>query len=61
MALAPAAQAKLATLSTNTAHRIVQGATHIALLLDRRFAAESSRAINDVVTIARDRAELVTS
>jgi pimeloyl-ACP methyl ester carboxylesterase len=49
----PAAQDKLGTLSTNSAHRVVRGATHIALLVDRRFAAESSRAIADVVTAAR--------
>ncbi|MDT4910155.1 MAG: hypothetical protein QOI69_3396 [Pseudonocardiales bacterium] len=55
------AQNKLATLSTNSAHRIVRGATHIALLVDRRFAGESSRAITDVVTAARLRAEVSAS
>lgn len=57
----PAAQDKLATLSTNSAHRIVRGATHIALLIDRRFAAESSRAITDVVTAARLHTEVPAS
>ncbi len=55
------AQDKLATLSTNRAHRIVRGATHIALLLDRPFAAESSRAITDVVTAARLHTEVPAS
>jgi hypothetical protein len=57
----PAAQNKLATLSTNSGHRTVRGATHIALLVDRRFAAESSRAITDVVTAARLHAEVPAS
>ncbi len=57
----PEAQNKLATLSTNSAHRIVHGATHIALLIDRRFAAESSRAVTDVVTAARHHTELAAS
>ena len=57
----PAAQDKLATLSTNSAHRIVRGATHIALLLDHRFAAESSRAITDVVAAARLHTEVPAS
>jgi pimeloyl-ACP methyl ester carboxylesterase len=57
----PAAQDKLATLSTNSAHRTVRGATHIALLVDRRFAAESSLAITDVVTAARLHTEVPAS
>jgi hypothetical protein len=57
----PQAQDKLATLSSNSAHRIVHGATHIALLVDRRYATESSRAITDVVTAARSHTELAAS
>jgi hypothetical protein len=48
-----AAQAKLATLSTNSLHRTATGATHQALLEDERFAALSSRAITDVVGAVR--------
>lgn len=57
----PAAQAKLATLSTNSLHRIVHGATHAELLVDRRSAAESSRAILDVVTAVRFHTEVPAS
>jgi pimeloyl-ACP methyl ester carboxylesterase len=57
----PAAQNKLATLSTNSLHRIVPGATHIALLIDRRIAAQSSQAIIDVVIAARFHTEVPPS
>jgi hypothetical protein len=49
----PAAQDKLAKLSTNSAHRTIAGAEHAALLDDQRFAGNSSQAIHDVVTSAR--------
>lgn len=49
----PAVQNKLATLSTNSAHRTIGGAEHAALLDDQRFAANSSQAIHDVVTSVR--------
>ncbi|HEV7203107.1 MAG TPA: alpha/beta hydrolase [Jatrophihabitans sp.] len=55
------AQDRLATLSTNSAHRIVHGATHEALLLDRRFAAASCRAITDTVFAARTHARVAAS
>jgi pimeloyl-ACP methyl ester carboxylesterase len=48
----PAAQARLAALSTRSSHEIVHGATHAALLEDRRYAAVSSRAIAGVVRAA---------
>jgi pimeloyl-ACP methyl ester carboxylesterase len=48
-----AAQAKLAGLSANSVHRTAHGATHAALLGDRRFAAATSRAIVDVVRATR--------
>ena len=48
-----AAQDKLATLSTNSAHETAQGATHEALLEDERYAAVSSRAIDAVVRSVR--------
>jgi pimeloyl-ACP methyl ester carboxylesterase len=49
----PAAQKKLAALSTNSVHQTTQGATHAALLEDRNYAALSSRAIRAVVRSAR--------
>jgi hypothetical protein len=48
-----AAQDRLAKLSTNSVHRTVAGATHAALLEDRRFAAITSRAIGQVVQRVR--------
>ena len=48
-----AAQDKLATLSTNSAHQTTQGATHEALLEDEHYAALSSRAIAAVVRSVR--------
>lgn len=47
------AQDKLALLSRNSVHRTAHGATHEALLNDRRFAALTSRAIGDVVRAVR--------
>ena len=47
-----AAQDKLATLSTNSAHQTTRGATHAALLEDENHAAVSSRAIEAVVRSA---------
>jgi pimeloyl-ACP methyl ester carboxylesterase len=49
----PAAQDKLAKLSTNSAHRTIPGAEHAALLDDERYAGNSSRAIRDAVISAR--------
>jgi len=48
-----AAQARLAALSSNHAHRSLNAASHAELLANRGFAAESSRAIRDVVTAVR--------
>jgi pimeloyl-ACP methyl ester carboxylesterase len=48
-----AAQDRLATLSTNSAHQTAQHATHVALLDDQRYAAVSARAIGAVVTAVR--------
>jgi pimeloyl-ACP methyl ester carboxylesterase len=44
-----AEQDDLATLSSNSVHRTVAGSTHASLIEDRRDAAQSSRAIGDVV------------
>ena len=48
----PAAQAKLAQLSKSSIHRFAQGATHSALLKDRRYATIAGRTIGDVVRAA---------
>jgi pimeloyl-ACP methyl ester carboxylesterase len=47
------AQDDLATLSTNSVHRVVPNATHDSLLDDRADAAASSRAIRDVIQSVR--------
>lgn len=47
------AQDKLATLSTNSRHQTVQGATHTALIEEEGFAGATSRAIGAVVQAAR--------
>ncbi|WP_219815416.1 hypothetical protein [Arthrobacter sp. B0490] len=46
-------QDALAALSTNTLHRVVDGATHGSLLGDERDAAETARGILDAVTAVR--------
>src|SRR5438034_1129215 len=43
-------QNDLAALSSNSVHRTVAGATHQSLIDDNSDAAQSSRAIGDVVT-----------
>jgi pimeloyl-ACP methyl ester carboxylesterase len=53
-----AAQDKLATLSSNSVHRTIHGAVHVALLDDQRFAGDSSAAIDDVVAAIRTRTPL---
>jgi pimeloyl-ACP methyl ester carboxylesterase len=45
----PAHQAELAKLSQDSIHRTIAGATHASLVNDRVDAAQSSRAIRDVV------------
>jgi len=54
----PAAQRKLARLSTNSVHQTTHGATHVALLEDEKFAATTARAITAVVRSARTNAKL---
>ena len=49
-----AAQDQTATLSTNSVHRVVDGAAHADLLLDRAAAAVTSQAIIDVVSSVRN-------
>ena len=48
-------QNDLATLSSHTVHRTIAGSTHQSLIDDKRYAAQSSRAISDVVTAVRQR------
>jgi hypothetical protein len=47
------AQKNLATLSTNSRHRVVANATHASLVLDATDAAAASQAIRDVVGSVR--------
>jgi pimeloyl-ACP methyl ester carboxylesterase len=47
------AQNRLATLSTNSVHRTIAGATHAGLVADRDGAAATSQAILDVVSSVR--------
>src|SRR5215210_1631532 len=47
-------QDKLATLSSNSIHRVVKGATHTSLLYDRSDSQATSAAILDVVAAVRN-------
>jgi pimeloyl-ACP methyl ester carboxylesterase len=47
-------QDDLATLSSNSMHRLVEGATHTSLLYDRSDAQATSAAIVDVVSAVRN-------
>lgn len=49
----PAAQNQLAALSTNSVHRVVDGATHEALVADQEHAATTTQAILQVVSAVR--------
>ena len=48
-----ASQNELATLSTNSVHRVIDGATHEALVADEDAAATTTQAILDVVSSVR--------
>ena len=48
-----AAQNHLATLSTNSVHRVIAGATHVSLIDEQRDAAATTRAVLDVVSSVR--------
>jgi pimeloyl-ACP methyl ester carboxylesterase len=54
-----AAQNALARLSTNSAHRVIDRATHASLISDERDAATTTRAIVDVVSSVRTARPLV--
>jgi pimeloyl-ACP methyl ester carboxylesterase len=53
-----AAQNDLATLSTNSAHRVIDVATHQTLVADKEDAAYTTQAILDVVSSVRSAAPL---
>jgi alpha-beta hydrolase superfamily lysophospholipase len=46
----PAKQDALATLSTNSVHRVIEGADHGGMIVDEKGAAATTRAILDVVS-----------
>ena len=54
-----AAQDAMATFSTNSAHRIVDGATHASLITDEKDAVATTQAILDVVASVRSMGPLV--
>ena len=49
----------LATLSTNSAHRVIEGAKHAALLHDEQYAAQTTQAILDVISSVKNDAPLL--
>ena len=51
-------QDELATLSSNSIHRVVKGATHESLLYERSDAQASSAAIDEVVAAVRNARQL---
>ena len=48
-----AAQNRMATLSTNSVHRVIDGATHEDLIANQEDAAATTQAILDVVSSIR--------
>jgi pimeloyl-ACP methyl ester carboxylesterase len=54
-----AAQEDLVTLSTNSVHRVIDGATHNQMIMDEDDAAATSQAILDVVSSVRSARPLV--
>ena len=52
-ATSSAAHSDLAALSTNSVHRVIDGATHQALIADEQYAAATTQAILDVVSSVR--------
>jgi hypothetical protein len=48
------AQEHLATLSSNHAHRVIDGANHAGLLFEEQGAAATTQAILDVVASTRN-------
>jgi hypothetical protein len=54
------AQNRMARLSTNSAHRIIDGAAHQDLIVDEEDAAATTQAILDVVAAVRSKGALVS-
>jgi hypothetical protein len=54
-----ATQEDLASLSTNSVHRVIEGAAHSDLVLEEEAAAATSQAILDVVSSVRSGRPLV--
>jgi pimeloyl-ACP methyl ester carboxylesterase len=52
------AQKRLAALSTNNVHRVIDGADHQALIADEQYAAATTQAIVDVISSVRSEAPL---
>jgi pimeloyl-ACP methyl ester carboxylesterase len=52
-------QNHLATLSTNSAHRVIDGADHVGLIGDEEHAAATTQAILDVVSSIRSQRRMV--
>lgn len=53
-----ASQNDLATLSTNSVHRVIDGASHEALIAEEKYSAATTQAILDVVSSVRSAAQL---
>jgi pimeloyl-ACP methyl ester carboxylesterase len=53
------AQDHLATLSTNSAHHVIDGAIHAGLVHDEQYAAATTQAILDVISSVRNDTPLV--
>jgi hypothetical protein len=54
-----AAQKDMATSSTNSAHRVINGATHEGLIAEEEYSAATTQAILDVVSSVRSEGPLV--
>lgn len=54
-----ASQEALASLSTNSLHRVVDASTHASLIVDRKDAAATARGILDVVSSVRTASPLI--
>ena len=54
-----AAQNRMATLSTNSVHRVIAGASHEDLVANQEAAAATTQAILDVVASVRSKVALV--
>jgi pimeloyl-ACP methyl ester carboxylesterase len=54
-----AAQKDMATLSTNSVNRVIDGASHLSLIIDEKDSAATSQAILDVVSSVRSGRPLV--